>query len=91
MPVPSMTARRNHRFTYSVAGPVQIELIEGSTEGHPESIWTPSDGLLHHIGMWSENPLVQSRLMEAGGFEWGGSIYADDGAHWVIFVRKKSN
>jgi hypothetical protein len=78
------------RFTYSIEGPVHIELIEGSAEGPPESIWAPSDGLLHHIGMWSENPLVQSKQMEAGGFEWEGSIYADDGAVRVIFVRKKN-
>jgi hypothetical protein len=78
------------RFTYSVEGPVHIELIEGAAEAPPESIWAPSAGLLHHIGMWSENPPVQSKQMEADGFEWEGSIYADDGAVRVIFVRKKN-
>lgn len=28
--------------------------------------------------------------MEADGFEWEGSIYADDGAVRVVFVKKKN-
>jgi hypothetical protein len=40
--------------------------------------------------VWSQNPLVQSKQMEADRFEREGSIYADDGAVRVIFVRKKN-
>lgn len=73
------------RMTYSIEGPVYIELVEISGEG----MYAPSerDGV-HHVGMWSADPLGQAREMAVAGFEWEASLYAKDGSVPVVFVRR---
>jgi hypothetical protein len=73
------------RFTYSVEGPVHIELVEVSGQG----IWARCDERVHHVGMWSPDPVVQAKKMAAVGFEWEASIHAEDGTVPIIFVRRR--
>jgi Glyoxalase/Bleomycin resistance protein/Dioxygenase superfamily len=73
------------RFTYSVEGPVHIELIEVSGDG----IWSPSGERIHHFGMWSIDPLLQARELESVGFRWEARLHSDDGSVPIVFVRKE--
>jgi catechol 2,3-dioxygenase-like lactoylglutathione lyase family enzyme len=52
------------RFTYSVAGPQHIELLEGA----PGSVWDGRERPgLHHVGLWSEDlPGETTTLIDAG-------------------------
>jgi hypothetical protein len=72
------------RFTYSIEGPVHIELTEVAGEG----IWAQASERIHHIGMWSNDPLARARQMEVDGFNWEASIYGDDGTVPIVFVRR---
>jgi hypothetical protein len=73
------------RFTYSVEGPMHIELVEVSGQG----IWAQCDERVHHIGMWSPDPVAQAKKMAEVGFEWEASIHGDDGTVPIVFVRRR--
>ncbi|WP_420638844.1 VOC family protein [Candidatus Poriferisocius sp.] len=64
------------RFTYSVEGPLQIELAQGP-QG---SFWDANQyGGLNHLGYWTEDLHGDIRALQAGGCEviYGGA--SDDG------------
>ena len=54
------------RFTYSVEGPVQVELCEGPTG----SFWDPGAyGGKYHIGYWTEDLLDDLEILAAAGWK----------------------
>ena len=60
------------RFTYSVEGPLQIELASGP----PGSFWDVDlHGGLNHLGYWTENLQADVAALQAGGcdFIYGGA------------------
>ena len=60
------------RFTYSVEGPVQLELADGP----PGSFWDADlYGGLNHLGYWTENLPDDIESLQAGGCEliYGGA------------------
>ena len=64
------------RFTYSVEGPVQLELAEG-----PKGSFWDADlyGGLNHLGYWSENLQADIEALRAGGCELSYGGAGDDG------------
>jgi len=52
------------RFTYSVAGPQHIELVEGP----PGSVWAAGDAPgVHHVGVWVDDVQTETQqLVEVG-------------------------
>ena len=68
------------RFTYSVDGPLQIELASGP----PGSFWDVDlYGGLNHLGYWTENLHDDIAALQAGGCKllYGG---AGTGARWRV-------
>jgi hypothetical protein len=55
--------RAELRFTYSVEGDPQIELLEGSAG----SVWGPDFAGMHHIGVWTDDFLADVAALEASG------------------------
>ena len=53
------------RFTYSSAGPVHIELLQGE----PGTIWDATAGTgLHHTGVWSDDVRAETDALIAAGW-----------------------
>jgi hypothetical protein len=71
------------RFTYSVEGPLHIELVEVSGEG----VWAPGAESIHHFGMWTDDPSEKALELEDSGFHWEANR-ADDGSTPIVFVRR---
>jgi catechol 2,3-dioxygenase-like lactoylglutathione lyase family enzyme len=76
-------------MTYSVEGPVHVELLQPLSP--LSGIWRDTGhDRLHHIGLWSTDPSRQSHAMRADGFAWDTSLVDEDGSEPVIFVRRGS-
>jgi lactoylglutathione lyase len=75
-------------LTYSVEGPVHLELLQGPTG----SIWDADDGSgAHHFGYWSEDVRADTELLLADG--WALELAAAapaDGYGRFTYVRSPS-
>jgi Glyoxalase/Bleomycin resistance protein/Dioxygenase superfamily len=73
------------RLTYS-AGPMHVELLQATGDG----LWSPQNvGGIHHVGMWSEDPVADSKALLAAGAVWEASMYLAPEMVGVVFVRHR--
>src|SRR5277367_4842342 len=55
------------RLTYSTEGPMYVELVEAQGDG----LWSACHiGGIHHVGMWSADPVAHARQLVADGCTW---------------------
>ncbi|SRR6266404_6339674 len=72
------------RLTYSIQGPMYVELLEAQGEG----LWSPRNvGGVHHVGMWSTDPVTESQSLMAAGADWAATMYLDAETVGIVFVR----
>jgi len=62
------------RVTYSLTGPPHFEVIEAT----PGTIWSDSDGGVHHLGYWSDDLAADSAALSAAGYEWEATYHHQD-------------
>jgi Glyoxalase/Bleomycin resistance protein/Dioxygenase superfamily len=75
------------RLTYSMDGPMHVELFEA----HGDGLWSVANAsAIHHIGMWSTDPQARADQMLAQGCEWEASLYFDSATAGIIFVRDRA-
>jgi hypothetical protein len=60
-------------FTYTLEGPPYLELIEQ----RPGTVYAELG--LHHIAVWSDDPVAESQRLEAHGWPRETVVLADDG------------
>jgi hypothetical protein len=74
------------RLTYSLEGPMHLELFEA----HGDGLWSEANvSAIHHIGMWCPDPQARADQMLALGCEWEASLYFDSATAGIIFVRDR--
>ena len=73
------------RFTYSMTGPLHIELLQGQ----PGTIWDAGDGEgLHHTGVWSENVRSETDALVSSGWTLlAAQLGPEDGYGMMTYVR----
>jgi Glyoxalase/Bleomycin resistance protein/Dioxygenase superfamily len=73
------------RLTYST-GPMHVELLQASGDG----LWSPQNvGGIHHVGMWSADPVADSNALLTAGAIWEASMYLAPELIGVVFVRHR--